>query len=303
MAIKDILTALADDNRRNVLMKLKEGKISSGDLAEQLGMSPQALSYHLAKLKKADLIYETKYKNFIYYELNLSILDEALMWISELKGEKNENKKLFYVLMFLPLVASLIALQFLPNVIPAHYNINNVVDRWGSKYEILILPVLIIGFGIFSLVMGKIAQKQEPQGNNNEKSSLFISNCVLLIFNMLSGFMIYSSLHQLEKLEFAQFTFIQIVFIIMGIFLIVISNILPKVKRNSILGFRTKQTMKNDEIWKKCQRFSGLTGISAGFVIVVISFLFNNTILIIAVLIITFLKLGIDIIYSYKADC
>ena len=52
MAIKDILTALADDNRRNVLMKLKEGKISSGDLAEQLGMSPQALSYHLAKLKK-----------------------------------------------------------------------------------------------------------------------------------------------------------------------------------------------------------------------------------------------------------
>jgi len=172
-----------------------------------------------------------------------------------------KNKKLFYVLMFLPLVASLIALQFLPNVIPAHYNINNVVDSWGSKYEILILPVLIIGFGIFSLVMGKVAQKQEPQGNNNEKSSLFISNCVLLIFNMLSGFMIYSSLHQLEKLEFAQFTFIQIVFIIMGIFLIIISNILPKVKRNSILGFRTKQTVKNDEIWKKCQRFSGLTGV------------------------------------------
>lgn len=111
-----------------------------------------------------------------------------------------KNKKLFYVLMFLPLVASLIALQFLPNVIPAHYNINNVVDRWGSKYEILILPVVTISFGLFSLAMGKVAQKQEPQGNNNEKSSLFISNCVLLIFNMLSGFMIYSSLHQLEKL-------------------------------------------------------------------------------------------------------
>ena len=214
-----------------------------------------------------------------------------------------KNKKLFYVLMFLPLVASLIALQFLPDVIPAHYNINNVVDRWGSKYEILILPVLIIGFGIFSLVTGKVAQKQEPQGNNNEKSNLFIGNCVLLIFNMLSGFMIYSSLHQLEKLEFASLTFIQIAFIIIGIFLIVISNILPKVKRNSILGFRTKQTMKNDEIWEKCQRCSGITGVIAGCIIVVISFLFDNTALIIAVLIITFLKLGIDIIYSYKADC
>lgn len=49
-------------------------------------MTPQALSYHLAKLKKADLIYETKYKNFIYYELNLSILDETILWLNELRG-------------------------------------------------------------------------------------------------------------------------------------------------------------------------------------------------------------------------
>ena len=51
-----------------------------------LNMTPQALSYHLSKLKKADLIYETRYKNFIYYELNLSVLDEAILWMSDLKG-------------------------------------------------------------------------------------------------------------------------------------------------------------------------------------------------------------------------
>ena len=77
---------MADENRRNILLKLKEGKISSGDLANALNMTPQALSYHLSKLKKADLIYETKFKNFIYYELNLSVLDEAVMWINELRG-------------------------------------------------------------------------------------------------------------------------------------------------------------------------------------------------------------------------
>ena len=86
MAVSEVLAALADENRRNILLKLKEGKISSGDLATFLNMSPQALSYHLSKLKKADLIYETKYKNFIYYELNLTILDEAIMWINQLKG-------------------------------------------------------------------------------------------------------------------------------------------------------------------------------------------------------------------------
>lgn len=86
MAVNEVLAALADETRRKILLKLKEGKINSGDLALSLNMTPQALSYHLSKLKKADLIYETKYKNFIYYELNLSILDEAVMWINNLRG-------------------------------------------------------------------------------------------------------------------------------------------------------------------------------------------------------------------------
>ncbi len=86
MAMHEVLNALADETRRKILLKLKEGKISSGDLAIAMSMTPQALSYHLAKLKKADLIYETKYKNFIFYELNLSVLDEAIMWMSNLRG-------------------------------------------------------------------------------------------------------------------------------------------------------------------------------------------------------------------------
>ncbi len=86
MAVADILAALADDNRRKILETLKKGKICSGDLAAVLGMSPQALSYHLAKLKKAELIYETRQKNFIYYELDLTVLDEAIFWLTTLRG-------------------------------------------------------------------------------------------------------------------------------------------------------------------------------------------------------------------------
>ena len=92
MAINEVLSALADETRRAVLQKLREGKINSGDLAKSVGLSPQALSYHLAKLRKSGLIYETKEKNFIYYELNLTVLDEALVWISTLKGDKTDEK-------------------------------------------------------------------------------------------------------------------------------------------------------------------------------------------------------------------
>lgn len=92
MAIKEILEALADDNRRAVLQKLQEGKINSGELANALEISPQALSYHLAKLKKAGLIYEKKEKNFIFYELDLTVIDEAIVWMSTLKGEKKDEE-------------------------------------------------------------------------------------------------------------------------------------------------------------------------------------------------------------------
>ncbi|MBQ8860209.1 MAG: winged helix-turn-helix transcriptional regulator [Ruminococcus sp.] len=91
MSVSKILSALSDNNSSRLLEILKKGKISSGDLAKELDMTPQALSYHLSKLKKADLIYETKHKNFIYYELNLTVLDEALMWIVNLRGENDDK--------------------------------------------------------------------------------------------------------------------------------------------------------------------------------------------------------------------
>lgn len=84
MSVNKILSALADENRRRILEILKEGKLSTGELADKMEMTPQALSYHLKKLKQTDLIYETKYKNFIYYELDLTILEEAVFWMKEL---------------------------------------------------------------------------------------------------------------------------------------------------------------------------------------------------------------------------
>lgn len=86
MGVSAILSALADENRRRILAKLKQGRISSGELAWAVGMTPQALSYHLKKLKEAELIYETRRKNFIFYELDLTVLDEAILWLDELRG-------------------------------------------------------------------------------------------------------------------------------------------------------------------------------------------------------------------------
>ena len=95
MPVSDILSALADENRRRILTTLKQGRVSSGELAQAVGMTPQALSYHLKKLREAELIYETRRKNFIFYELDLTVLDEAILWLDNLRGGADHEQNVY----------------------------------------------------------------------------------------------------------------------------------------------------------------------------------------------------------------
>ena len=91
MSESNIFKVLADDQRRQILKMLKDGRMSAGEIAEKLSVTPAALSYHLRLLKGADLVIEYKSKNFVYYEINTSVLDELILWVSQFGGNKNEN--------------------------------------------------------------------------------------------------------------------------------------------------------------------------------------------------------------------
>lgn len=88
MAINETLKAISDPVRRNILEMLKSGKRSAGEIAEKFDLTGATVSYHLSKLKRADLIVEQKYKNYIYYEFNASVFEDVLTWIYNLGGEK-----------------------------------------------------------------------------------------------------------------------------------------------------------------------------------------------------------------------
>lgn len=87
MGFNETMKALADPTRRSILNLLKEGSMSAGEIAERFDMTGATISHHLSTLKKAGLVSETKKKNFIYYALNASVLEEILLWVNELKGE------------------------------------------------------------------------------------------------------------------------------------------------------------------------------------------------------------------------
>ena len=93
MGFAETFKALSDPARREILIMLKNGKMSAGDIASHFDMTGATVSYHLSVLKKADLVYETKQKNFVFYELNTSVFEEIMLWFAQFKGEKNDENQ------------------------------------------------------------------------------------------------------------------------------------------------------------------------------------------------------------------
>lgn len=91
MSMQDTLQALADPTRREILNLLKRSRMSAGEISNHFSISGAAVSRHLSVLKEADLIRDEREGKYIYYELNATVLEEILLWISELKGEKDHD--------------------------------------------------------------------------------------------------------------------------------------------------------------------------------------------------------------------
>lgn len=84
MSLGSTFKTLSDPQRREILMLIKMNyRMSAGEIAEALGVTPQKLSYHLKLLKESDLLIESKEKNFVYYELNASLFDELILWLKQ----------------------------------------------------------------------------------------------------------------------------------------------------------------------------------------------------------------------------
>ena len=93
MGLQNTLRALADPTRRSILELLKRGRLSAGEISERFDMTAAAVSRHLSVLKEADLIRDTRQGKFIIYELNASVLEEILLWLTALKGEENHAEE------------------------------------------------------------------------------------------------------------------------------------------------------------------------------------------------------------------
>ena len=91
MGLQNTLKALADPIRREILNLLKNGPLSAGEIGDHFSVTGASISRHLSVLKEADLIRDRREGKFIYYELNASVLEEIMLWITDLKGESDHD--------------------------------------------------------------------------------------------------------------------------------------------------------------------------------------------------------------------
>lgn len=208
-------------------------------------------------------------------------------------------KKLFSMLTFLPLVISVFAFSLLPEQIPAHFNLAGEVDRWGSRLEIFILPILVAVIGLLYRRWVEWTLRRQTQ---NSSRALYIAGCAMLaIFNGIFFVMLYTSFASVDRMAVSGEAIMRITNLLIGLSLIPLGNVMPKVKRNGVFGLRTKWSMANDTCWNLSQRFGGLSFVITGCLIVLGSILISNpayqSILMIVLIL---LDTVFCVIYSYQ---
>ena len=187
-------------------------------------------------------------------------------------------KKLYLLIiavMLLSIVGTSVLVILSPDTVPVHYNAFGEPDRFGSKYEAFIWPAICILLGSTVLITTRI---QEKKGiSKNEKLLLYTCLCTLLLFTGL-GFcftvkgMVYDPAQASEdRIDAAKICGIGI-----GLLLILLGNIMPKARRNSLFGLRTKWSLSGDAVWQKSQRFGGIAAVILGTIMVILSTLLKG---------------------------
>ncbi len=183
-------------------------------------------------------------------------------------------KKLYsalYAVLLICVIGTVIFLILSPDRIPVHYNFAGEVDRIGSKYENLIWPGFAIGMGVFFLLMARIPRKKGEK--TNEKVLMIAGVCTLVFFTLLGFYFMLKALRY-DPQAASQVSYDDVnrfVSIGIGALLVVLGNIMPKMRRNAMFGLRTKWSMANDNVWQKSQRFGGITSVIAGFIMIILA--------------------------------
>lgn len=183
-------------------------------------------------------------------------------------SEKRQGlwRVLLWALMFLMAAVGAAFLVLLPDRVPMHFNTAGEIDRWGGKYESLLLAVIPVLAGAVCLVIARVCRKRSGAGNQWEKWALIVGCCMTAFFDVEMTVLLVQIFRSAQAAEAVPVEICRILFAVLGLMLIPIGNVLPKLRRNGIMGVRTAWSLKNDQNWRRSQVAGGIVLMAAGAV-------------------------------------
>lgn len=220
-------------------------------------------------------------------------------------------KKIMWAISFISLIGTVMVLQFMPDRIPMHYDMAGNIDRWGSKYESLIFPILILAISLLWTLMIKYFEKKEQKATDekeradaktNAKVIKIVGVSMAAMFTIMQGFIMYGSYHEaISNVEKQTIDISKVATILMGIIFIVLGNFMTKIRANGTVGFRVSWSMYNENTWRKSNRFAAtMIMIVGGLTIITAAVMRNSFGAMMIMLGYLFISIIVALIYAYK---
>ena len=225
-----------------------------------------------------------------------------------MKKRKTKKIKLLWIVTFLPVIITIAVIPFMQDSVPMHYDFNGNIDRWGSKYENLVLPVMIIIISLFwqriinhfkKKQSGDLPDKTKKEAASNEKVIYITATAMAAMFCIMQCTILFTSCQVSKNIKNMALDFYYVTNIPLGIFIIIIANYIPVIKRNPIMGLRTAWSMENDQTWLASNRFCGKLMVIAGIAIIIETLVIKGLASIIVMTGIIIAATIISVIYSY----
>ncbi|SEF61210.1 SdpI family protein [Lachnospira multipara] len=193
--------------------------------------------------------------------------------------KNNVIRKIMCVLAVVNLVVMAVLMSFLPEKMPMHYDLNGVVDRWGSKYENFIFPIIIIVMGIFWIAFSMYFERKATRSTEDKEIKSLLANakvldivglCETIFFIFTEAFSLYKAINLINTdATTMSVDSIKIEIIGTGVLIIVLANFMTRTKMNKIVGIRTSFSMYNDRTWRKSNRFGAYALMISGLLTIV----------------------------------
>ncbi len=212
-----------------------------------------------------------------------------------------KQSKLFHVLfpfiiMSIPWIYLAIVWNDLPAIVPTHFNINGVADKFSPKKEIVIGPAVLTAMGIGIYFILRNIYKIDPRKKYSETTAGILAKLSVMMIILLCGitlFILYWSVKgKVEGLN--------IFFCAISLFFAYIGNLLHSVKPNYFAGFRLPWTLENEDNWRKTHQLASKVWFFGGIILAVLSLVLSYKITIILFFAVVMIMTFTPIIYSYR---